>query len=88
MQGLRQATAPLLHSKTALRTSAPSLEPLLVASHHCFDPDSSRGVIERNTSVPTLAEYDLDVLLFLLGLVNSGGTRVLWSGREILKRGS
>ena len=38
------------------------LEQLLEASHPCFDLDSSRGVIVRNTSLcPTLAAYDFDV---------------------------
>ena len=36
-------------------------EPLIVANHPCSDPDSSRGVIERNTLVQTSAGFDLDV---------------------------
>ena len=43
----------------------PSLEPLLEASHPCFDSNSSRGVTVRNTSPCPLT-------LLLVGLADRG----------------
>ena len=62
-----------------------SLESLLAACHPCRFPDSPRGVIVRNTSVPTLrsVRFGRDFWI-VVGRVNSGGRVYCGADRELL----
>ena len=71
---------PLLHRKCSLGTSSPLLDPLLVASHLCIDPNPSLGVSSENTCALSLAVYDVDVTS------GGGGILVLRWDKQIPKR--
>ena len=49
------------------------LEPLLDASHLCFDSDPSRGVTVRNTSLCLHLQHTTLTLLLVVGLADRGG---------------
>ena len=85
-KGSGKASAPLLFFyQTVVLVSVARqwncLEPFLEASHPCFDPDSSRGVIVRNTS------HCLHLHSIRLRRDFWWRGRVLWSGRAIGIRG-